>query len=250
MRQDSDSCIIEPRRGRNEDPLPHSAILVFNPEDLCSFLDCFAHPAKRSRKLYLSDIYIGDFKGTQIAIAGPMLGAPQAILILERMIAMGARHFIATGWCGSLQTHVRIGDIVLPADAISEEGTSQHYPKCAATPSPHLQQSIERVLETSGMPVHHGTVWTTDAPFRETVSKVKKFQSEGVLAVEMETSALFTVAAYRGIDLAVVLVVSDDLSEFKWRHGFREPVFKEARQKAVDSTLQAVCLAAASLTHS
>ena len=136
MRQDHDSCLIEPRRGRNEDPLPHSAILVFNPEDLRTFQDCFTHPVSKTHKVTLADVFAGEFNGTPIALAGPMLGAPQTILVLERMIALGARHVIAMGWCGSLQAHINIGDIVLPSGAISEEGTSRHYPESAPTPFP------------------------------------------------------------------------------------------------------------------
>ncbi len=76
-----------------------------------------------------------------------------------------------------------------------------------------------------------GPVWTTDAPYRETVDKVKAFQSQGVLGVDMETSAFFTVSAFRGIEAAALLIVSDDLSEMTWRHGFREPRFLEARKQ-------------------
>ena len=91
-------------------------------------------------------------------------------------------------------------------------------------------------------------MWTTDAPFRETYAKVTKFQSEGVLCVDMETSALFAVSAFRKVDLAVVLVVSDDLYGMKWVHGFKEPVFKESREKVVRSTLETLCLPTDSLT--
>jgi uridine phosphorylase len=58
----------------------------------------------------------------------------------------------------------------------------------------------------------------------------------------METSALFTVSRFRGVDLAVVLVVSDDLSGPKWVHGFGEPAFHRSREKAVRSILTAICM--------
>jgi uridine phosphorylase len=247
MPLDDNSCLIDPRKGRSETPLPSSAILVFSPEDLGSFFRCFSKPPKRSHKLYLSEVFTGSFNGVQIALAGPMLGAPQTILILERMIALGVKTVIAAGWCGSLQKDVHIGDIVLPSATISEEGTSSHYPAKSSSPSPSLFDSLRATLAVTGLSVHEGTVWTTDAPFRETIAKVKKFQSEGILSVDMETSALFTVSRFRGIDLAVVLVVSDDLSGLKWVHGFREPVFKDTRAIAVKSTLTAICSVAESL---
>lgn len=247
MPLDDGKCLIEPRKGRNEADLPSRAVLVFSPEDLTSFLGCFKHPPGRSHRLYLSEVFTGSFEGVPIALAGPMLGAPQTILVLERMIALGVRKVIAAGWCGSLQKSVRIGDVVLPSAAISEEGTSSHYPAVPLSPSTDLFVSLGTDLRTAGLNVHEGTVWTTDAPFRETIAKIRNFQAGGVLSVDMETSALFSVSRFRGIDLAVVLVVSDDLSGLKWVHGFREPVFKEARTMAVQSTLKTICAVAESL---
>ena len=63
------------------------------------------------------------------------------------------------------------------------------------------------------------------------MDKVRGFQSQGVLGVDMETSAFFTVSAFRGIEAAALLIVSDDLSGITWRHGFREPKFLEARKQ-------------------
>ncbi len=249
MSPEIEPCLIEPRRGKSEQPLPPSAILVFSPEDLSSFLRCFSNPVSKSHRFYLSDIYTGTVGNTPVAVAGPMLGAPQTILVLERMIACGVRKVIAAGWCGSLQKNVGIGDIVLPTSAIPEEGTSGHYPVESPAPSPEMILSLKDKLADSGVSIHEGAVWSTDAPFRETFSKVRQFQASGVLSVDMETSALFAVAAFRKIKVAVILVVSDDLSGLKWVHGFRDPAFRQAREKVVQSTLDAICSAAESLRH-
>jgi uridine phosphorylase len=238
---EQDSCVIEPRKGRHEQTLPPKAILVFSPEDLASFSACFSEPPRRSHKLYLSEVFTGRCKGASIALAGPMLGAPQTVLVLERMIALGARKFIAVGWCGSLRQDVRIGDIVLPSGAISEEGTSAHYPVVECIPSSELVESLKSALALTGLVIHEGKVWTTDAPFRETRAKLKAFHSQGVLSVDMETSALFSVSRFRGVDLAVALVVSDDLSGLKWVHGFRDHTFHESRKTVIKSTLTAIC---------
>lgn len=82
-----------------------------------------------------------------------------------------------------------------------------------------------------------GRVWTTDAPYRETLSKVTSYQHQGVLAVEMEMSALMTVAAYRGVKLAGLLVVSDELFNLTWHAGFKNPVFKTKRELAAQTLL-------------
>jgi purine-nucleoside phosphorylase len=97
-------------------------------------------------------------------------------------------------------------------------------------------------LTGRGVTVHEGLVWSTDAPFRETVGKVVKYQKAGALAVDMEISALYTVAAFRSILVAAALVVSDDLSSLTWVHGFREPGFGRARAVMVESVMRAVSL--------
>ena len=185
------------------------------------------------RRLFLTDVAIGTGDGSPVALVGPMIGAPQAVLVLEKIIALGVRRVIAYGWCGSLQPHVAIGDVVLPDGAHSEEGTSAHYPILSSpAPSAGLLRHLETTLRSDpSLTVHKGPVWSTDAPYRETEDKVRLYQRMGVLCVDMEMSALFTVATFRGIDLAGVLVVSDDLSQLKWRHGFRNPRFQEMRKR-------------------
>src|SRR5262245_45547784 len=59
-------------------------------------------------------------------IASPM-GAPMAVMLLEQLIALGARRLFYLGFCGALVSSYRIGDLFLPAQAVREEGTSYHY---------------------------------------------------------------------------------------------------------------------------
>lgn len=237
-----DAAVIEPRRGRREKALPPLGILVFTPQDIELIIGCFSEPPKRTHKLYLADVYMGVCEACSIAVVGPSLGAPQTILILEKLIALGVRDVLAVGWCGSLQSHVTIGDVVLPIGAVSEEGTSRHYPLNIAQPGPTLDLIVplKQALVENSLKVHEGSVWTTDAPYRETVGKVLKYKGEGVLAVEMEVSALFTVAHFRRIRLAAVLVVSDALHSLSWTHGFKHAGFKHTRQKLAEAIFEVV----------
>jgi uridine phosphorylase len=246
---DSDAAVIDPRRGKREKDLPASAVLIFSPQDLNLFFGCFPEPPRRSHRLYLSDVYTVSHRGMALALAGPMLGAPQTILVLEKLIALGVQNIVAVGWCGSLQPEVHIGDVVLPVGAVSEEGTSTHYPIPVADPGPSeaLRQPLKAALTDQALRVHEGRIWSTDAPFRETVGKVRAYQQQGVLAVEMESSALFTVACYRSVRLAVALVVSDALATLKWVHGFRDERFLRTREATVQTTLEVVCTAFAAL---
>jgi len=168
------------------------------------------------------------------AVAGPFLGAPWAVMGLEMLVASGARRVWVLSWCGSILPEVRIGDFIVPISAIAEEGTSAHYPLGGrrAGADPLIVRALTSRLETLGLVHHQGTVWTTDALYRETPAKVRLYQEQGVAAVEMELSALMTVAAFRGVALGALLVVSDELFEFKWRPGFRSTPFKESSRRA------------------
>jgi uridine phosphorylase len=86
-----------------------------------------------------------------------------------------------------------------------------------------------------------GPVWSTDAIFRETRDKVRHYQDQGVLAVEMELSALFTVGKYRGVEVGGILVVSDELTTLTWRPGFKDERFEKGRVAACEAVKQ-ICL--------
>jgi purine-nucleoside phosphorylase len=73
-----------------------------------------------------------------------------------------------------------------------------------------------------------GPVWNTDAFYREMRSQVEKLQARGVLGVEMESSATFTVAKFRGIRAAPLLVVSDRLANFKWELYFQNDEYRKS----------------------
>ncbi|MBN1105951.1 MAG: nucleoside phosphorylase [Deltaproteobacteria bacterium] len=168
------------------------------------------------------------------SIIGPFLGAPHAVMGLEKIIALGARRIWALGWCGSLQPDLRIGDLVIPTDSVCEEGTSSHYPIGPEGPRTdrELNAVLAAALSKGDKPFQKGTVWTTDAPFRETPTKVLAYRNREVLGVEMEMSALMTVSIYRSAKLAGLLVVSDELFDLRWKPGFKNPRFKEGCRAA------------------
>lgn len=227
-------ALIEPRRRKGESLLPSRALIIIVPEDLeefVSLLNC-----RRSRSLFLSNVYQPE-NHEEFCIVGPLLGAPQAAMVIEKLVVLGVREIVALGWAGSLQDYVKIGDVVVPTGAYSEEGTTAHYLPSDSLPrmilpcqAPIGISTLVDKLVLSGLNVHKGFVWTTDAPYRETVGKVLFYQNRGVLAVDMETSALFGVARFRGVSLGVLLMVSDNLSRLKWKPGMKSDEFSRTRK--------------------
>ena len=229
---ENDDAVIQPRKGKTDPALGPHALMVVIPRDL----------ARLSKLKPMDGFDQGFFKifrgkgqmEAGLSLAGPFLGAPQAVMVMEKIIALGAKRICVFGWCGSLQPELNIGDLAIPVHAIAEEGTSKHYPVGRRKPAtdPGLNRILERALEQEGLPFRKGTVWTTDAPYRETASKVKTYREKGVLAVEMEMSALMTLAVYRSVRVSGLLVVSDELFDFKWHRGFSSPHFKKRCEQA------------------
>ena len=186
----------------------------------------------KGEPLFLSRYYPGVPLPAVFGLAGPFMGAPLAAMLLETLAAWGARRFIFLGWCGALTPSLQSGDVVLPSGAIAEEGTTRAYggnDRRVPAVSPAFQSALNTHLQASGIDGREGMIWTTDAVFRETADKVRRYRDMGALAVEMELSALFTVGRLLEIELGAVLVVSDELSTLKWRPGFKSERFQTAR---------------------
>ena len=152
------------------------------------------------------------------------IGAAASAMMLEEMISSGIRRVLVIGYAGSISPSVRVGDIVVPTWGIREEGTSYHYfgPEHEAHPSRRLVVELERRIDQDEF--YEGGVWTTDAVFRETRAKIARYAKMGVLAIDMECTALMCVAQYRKVELAAVLAISDELFGEKW-----VPAFKSRR---------------------
>ncbi|BBO86393.1 hypothetical protein DSCO28_69590 [Desulfosarcina ovata subsp. sediminis] len=233
-------AIVNPVKGKKPPRTGSIAIIAATDSDLQMMARQTHVPLVEERKLYMSRLRIYADQHRRFSIVGPVVGAPYAAMIVESLGAWDVRQILFIGWCGGVSINVKAGDIIVPASAMVDEGTSGHYcdPTCrVALPARQLTHQVQLALEHHGAHFHNGTIWTTDAIFRETVEKVRHYQANGALAVEMELSAVFTVAGFREMEAAGILVVSDEVSDYRWRPGFRTPAFKSARQQACQAAL-------------
>ena len=234
---DDDSVLIEPRRIPGDPRIDHPIILnLFEPYfDYLRKELRVKKPSLKRTSLPFHDLLLrGRRRKGDIHFRNPPRGT-QAAMVLERLIAMGATKILAFGCCGSLQPDVEVGTLVVPTTALSEEGTSLHYPLPRgreASADETIVELCRREAQGKKFKVSAGKVWTTDALFRETRGKTKEYSEKGLLAVEMEMSALFTVAAYRKVQMGGLMVVSDELASLKWRTGFLNPLFWLASRRA------------------
>jgi len=157
------------------------------------------------------------------------VGAAAAVLSLEGLIASGAKEIILLGFCGSLNPEYKINDVVCISKAFSEEGTSKHYfpKKKYFRPSTGLKNKIEKNLLSLHLPFSSGSLVSTDAPFRETKTWLEQKQKKRIDLVDMETSAVFSLAEFRRIESAALMIVSDELWSGQWKKGFFDPQLDE-----------------------
>lgn len=174
----------------------------------------------------------------RVSVTKATIGAPAAVVMLEELIASGAKEVVFFGACGSLVPGLGIGSVILPTWAYSEEGTSRHYGGGKrARPDGRLTAALGKACMARELPCREGGVWTTDAPYRESRSRARALARQGVLAVEMEASALFNVARYRGVRAAGLFVVSDELGGDDWNAGFDDARYHRGTQNALDAVV-------------
>jgi uridine phosphorylase len=185
---------------------------------------------------------VGRFNDVEIGLGRFWIGASAAVMTLEEVIACGAKTIFEVGLSGGLQTFLQAGDIVVVTEAIRDEGTSYHYlsPKTKVESSPRLRNKLVKRLNETETRHFVGPVWSTDGVYRETLGKFRKFKKAGVLAVNMETSAIFAVAKYRNVETASAQVISDVLTEEGWLQAWEHRLVRENTEALVRLVLEAL----------
>lgn len=227
--------VITPRRSRGDPQIPPDALVAIVRTDLDRITREISARRVSFSASHLFSLFEGALSGGgPFSVAGPFFGSPHAAAGIEKLIALGARRFWVLGWCGAIDPALSIGDMIVPSGAFSEEGTSRLYTGEQTPLTPHggLTARLDAALDKRAIKPARGPVWTTDALYRETPSKIRAYGAMGALAVEMELSALLSVAVFRSVALAALLVVSDELSPAGWRPGFSNPQLKESCEVA------------------
>ena len=184
-------------------------------------------------------LHVGKVGRKSVAVIWAAPGAPLATVVTEDLIACGAEQFIGVGSLGAIQPFIGVGDQVVPTMAVREEGTSQHYlpPRVEAKADTKLVAVLSESCGELGVQCHAGPVWTTDAPYRETPSKIAHFRRKGILGVDMESSALFSIGIFHRMRVATILAASSNLVVPEARLG---PSYIEGSLKSRNAVTTAV----------
>lgn len=156
--------------------------------------------------------YTGGLLGERVSVTSTGIGGPSASIAMEELVNLGADTFIRVGTCGGIRLDVTSGDIIIATGAVRMEGTSREYAPIEFPAVPHYEAltALVDAAKASGRRWHAGVVQCKDSfygqhsPERmpvvgELQAKWEAWKRLGVLASEMESAALFTVAAARGV---------------------------------------------------
>lgn len=156
--------------------------------------------------------YTGTLLGEKVSVVSTGIGGPSASIAMEELANLGAHTFVRVGTCGGIRLDVKSGDVVIATGAIRMEGTSREYAPIEFPAVADFEVTTALVDAAKGMGKcwHAGVVQCKDSFYGqhspgtmpvsyELQNKWEAWKRLGVLASEMESAALFTVAAYRGV---------------------------------------------------
>jgi uridine phosphorylase len=196
--------------------------------------------------------YTGFLNGVKVSVTSTGIGGPSAAIALEELVKVGAKYFIRVGTCGGMDIDVKGGDLVIPTGAIRMEGTSKEYApiEFPAVPNFEIVTKLVEAAKKGSTPYHVGVVQCKDSFYGqhdpaskpvsyELLNKWNAWLKLGCLASEMESAALFTVAAYLKVKVAsIFLVVANQEREAK---GLDNPVIHDT-DIAIKTAVEAIKL--------
>ncbi|CAM3594225.1 MULTISPECIES: purine-nucleoside phosphorylase [Brevibacillus] len=186
--------------------------------------------------------YTGTYKGKRVSVQGTGMGVPSiSIYVNELMQSYDVQNLIRVGTCGAIQEDIKVRDVILAMSASSDSQTNRllfNQVDFAPTANFDLLHKAFQVATEHNLSVKVGNIFTSDSFYRESMDLYKKLASYQVLAVEMESSALYTLAAKYKRNALSVLTVSDHiLTGEETTSEERQTTFNEMIEVALEAAL-------------
>jgi len=187
--------------------------------------------------------YTGSVEGIRVSACSTGIGCPSAAIVVEELAKIGAETLIRVGTTGSLQAGVEVGDIVIASAAVRADGTSRSYVPIdyPAIADFNVATALLQAARESKRKVHFGIVLTSDA-FYGDMGNLKRWSRFNVLSVEMECSAIFTLAKLRKLEAGAILAVdSKPLTGCKkgeFEPGQKTGELDDSVQKAIEEEIR------------
>jgi uridine phosphorylase len=193
-----ENLLREPRRQKSipEGQIPNICILDPDGDIVNNLVATGGAEVNPYWACYHTQLYNFEYKGIELGIVRCVVGASFAVLIAEELFVSGCQLLISVTSSGLILPKQKPPFFVLIERALRDEGTSYHYlpPSDYSYINNELLALLKDAFSELAIPVYRGATWTTDAPFRETDVAIEQAKSRGILAVEMEASALYAFA--------------------------------------------------------
>ncbi|CAG9611713.1 Purine nucleoside phosphorylase DeoD-type [Bacillus rhizoplanae] len=187
--------------------------------------------------------FTGTYKGKRVSVQGTGMGVPSISIYVNELIqSYGVKNLIRVGTCGAIQKDVKVRDIIIAMTTCTDSNINRlTFPGFDFAPCADfelLKKAYDAGVE-KGLHIRVGNILTADVFYRESMDMVKKLGDYGVLAVEMETTALYTLAAKYGVNALSVLTVSDHIfTGEETTAEERQTTFNEMIEIALDAAIQ------------
>ena len=163
--------------------------------------------------------YTGTYRGGPVSVQTSGIGTPSFSIVMEELLMLGVTRFIRTGTCGGIGHGLKTGDVVVATASVPMDGSTRTYlhgDPYAPVADFELTRALIDTARARGVEPHPGLVQSVDVFYNPDSDYAAKMRSRGVIAVEMEASALFYLAAReqglgRDVRGACILTVSDTL---------------------------------------
>ncbi|USB34072.1 purine-nucleoside phosphorylase [Paenibacillus sp. YPG26] len=186
--------------------------------------------------------FTGTYKDKRISVQGTGMGVPSISIYVNELISeYGVKNLIRVGTCGAMQQHIRVRDVILAQASSTDSSMNRHvfggFDFAPVASFPLLKAAYDRAVD-KGLQLHVGNIFSSDMFYRDDKSITQKLMDYGVLAVEMETTALYTLAAKFGVNALTILTVSDHLlTGEETTAEERQSTFNEMLEVALDTAI-------------
>lgn len=179
--------------------------------------------------------YTGTYKGKRVSVMGTGMGVPSiGIYSYELIHFFGVKNLIRVGSCGSLQKDLELYDIILGMGASTNSDYAKQYNlpgTYSATASWDLLYKAVKAAEKKGISPHVGNILTNDTFYSADSTENQRWTDMNILAVEMESYALYCNAAYAGVNALTILTVSNSIVN-------KEETTAEEREKSFTTMME------------
>lgn len=188
----------------------------------------------------------GTYKGITVSATSTGMGCPSTAIAVEELANVGATHFIRVGSTGALQKEMNIGDITISTGAMRMDGTSKYYAHegFPAVPDLFLTRALfETAVELQKDHIYQlflGMNASSDAFYAETPEMLQMLSDHRIINVEMEASAIFTIATLRGLKAGMVCAVSGNMVTADVIYDRPNVKLADGWEDAIDIALEAI----------